>query len=243
MSRLVSLYPRGWRSRYEDEFRALIDERPPTLVERFDIVRSALDAHLHPQVPGSTEREPEPPVPVADLLVARRLGLGAVGGAVAWVAAFALAATGPVRYDGDGAYRDGAAAFPVLLLAVVLLSAGLIGQLIVLPRNARLARIGAGVAIPFLLLWGLGPWLFPLGLIALIGLIALAVGAHGSGGWSTMPSVTVIAGCLAVIGITWFAAITTGGDRMAGGTFLLLAAGALVPAWLGVGATLIRRPS
>jgi hypothetical protein len=242
VSRLVSLYPRGWRSRYEDEFRALIDERPPTLIERFDIVRSAFDAHLHPQVPGSTEREPEPPVPDADLLVARRLGLGAVAGAAAWIAAFAVASIGPIRYDGDGAYRDGGAAFPLLFLAVVLLSAGLVGQLIALPRSARLARLGAGLAIPFLLLWGLGPWMLPLGLVALVGLIALAVGGYRSGGWSTVPSVAVVACCLAVVGITWFAAATIDGDRMAGGTFLLLAAAALVPAWLGVGATLIRRP-
>lgn len=243
MSRLLSLYPRGWRSRYEPEFRALIEERPPTLVERFDIVRSALDAHLHPQVPRSPETEPGPPVPDADLRVARRLGLGAVAGAAAWVAAFAVASIGPVRYDGDGAYRDGGAAFPLLFLAVVLLSAGLVGQLISLPMNARLARLGAGGAIPFLLLWGLAPWLLPIGLVALAGLVALGVGARRSGAWSTGPSIVVVGSCLAVVGIAWVAIATTNGDRMAGGVYLLIIAAALVPAWLGVGATLMRRPS
>lgn len=242
MSRLLALYPRTWRSRYEEEFRALIDERPPTFVERFDIVRSAIDAHLHPQVSGSTETEPEPPVPDADLRVARRLGLGAVAGVAAWVAAFTVASLGPVRYDGDGAYRDGGAAFPLLFLAVALLSAGLIGQLISLPRNARLARLGAGAAIPFLLLWGLAPWLLPIGLAALVGLVALAVGARRAGSWSTGPSIAVVGSCFAVVGVAWFAAATTDGDRMAGSVFLMVIALALVPAWLGVGATLIRRP-
>ena len=243
MSRLLSLYPRGWRSRYEQEFRALIEERPPTLIERFDIVRSALDAHLHPQVQGSTRAEPDPPKPDADLRVARRLGLGTIAGAAAWVAAFAVASIGPVRYDGDGAYRDGGAAFPLLFLAVVLLSAGLVGQLISLPMNARLARLGAGAAMPFLLLWGLAPWLLPIGLAALAGLVTLAVGARRSGAWSTGPSVAVVGSCLAVVGLAWVAMSAFDGDRMAGGAFFMIIAVVLVPAWLGVGATLIRRPS
>ena len=48
MSRLVRLYPRAWRARYGDEFAALIAERRPTLADRVDIVRGALDARLHP---------------------------------------------------------------------------------------------------------------------------------------------------------------------------------------------------
>jgi hypothetical protein len=50
MSRLVRLYPRAWRERYEDEFLRLIEDRPPSRLERFDIVRGAIDAWLHPQV-------------------------------------------------------------------------------------------------------------------------------------------------------------------------------------------------
>lgn len=55
MSRLVRLYPRAWRDRYEDEFLALLTERPATTGDVIDTVRGALDAHLHPQatdVPG-----------------------------------------------------------------------------------------------------------------------------------------------------------------------------------------------
>jgi hypothetical protein len=61
MSRLVRLYPRAWRARYGDEFAALIAERPPTLADRIDIVRGAVDARLHPQtVVGDPEPEPQP---------------------------------------------------------------------------------------------------------------------------------------------------------------------------------------
>jgi len=34
MSRLVRLYPRRWRDRYEEEFLALLKERPPTMSDR-----------------------------------------------------------------------------------------------------------------------------------------------------------------------------------------------------------------
>lgn len=48
MSRLVRLYPRAWRDRYEDEFIALLEERPPTPRDVLDTIRGAFDAHLHP---------------------------------------------------------------------------------------------------------------------------------------------------------------------------------------------------
>jgi hypothetical protein len=49
MSRLVRLYPKRWRDRYEEEFLALLEERPPTARDMLDTILGALDAHLHPQ--------------------------------------------------------------------------------------------------------------------------------------------------------------------------------------------------
>jgi len=49
MSRLVRFYPRAWRDRYEDEFIALLEARPPTTRDMLDVVWGAVDAHLHPQ--------------------------------------------------------------------------------------------------------------------------------------------------------------------------------------------------
>jgi hypothetical protein len=56
MSRLVRLYPEAWRKRYEDEFLALLAERPPTIGDIVDTVRGAVDAHLNPQ----GEADPSP---------------------------------------------------------------------------------------------------------------------------------------------------------------------------------------
>lgn len=46
---LLALYPHRWRARYEPEMLALLADRPPTWRDRIDLVRGALDAHLHPE--------------------------------------------------------------------------------------------------------------------------------------------------------------------------------------------------
>jgi hypothetical protein len=45
---LLRLYPASWRSRYGAEMLDLLDERPPTWRDSIDLIRGALDAHLHP---------------------------------------------------------------------------------------------------------------------------------------------------------------------------------------------------
>jgi cytochrome b6-f complex iron-sulfur subunit len=47
--RLLRLFPRAWRARYEQEFLALIEDRPPGVRDALDIVLSACDARLRPQ--------------------------------------------------------------------------------------------------------------------------------------------------------------------------------------------------
>lgn len=44
---LVALYPDAWRERYEDEFLALLEQCPLSLMSLIDVIVSALDAHLH----------------------------------------------------------------------------------------------------------------------------------------------------------------------------------------------------
>jgi hypothetical protein len=243
MSGLVRLYPREWRDRYEAEFLGLISERPPTIPARLDIIRGALDAHLHPQVRRNVDAAPLPPVPEEDIRLARRLGIAAVIGGAFWPAAWGVASIGPIQYDGAGAYRDGSAAMPLLLVAVALLAAGLLGQYIRLPVEARLARGSAMLAVPFVVLFGLAPWVFSMGLVAIGLLIVLAVAGWRSGVWPLAASLTVAAACVGVVAIAAYGMATFGGDRMAGGAIMAVAAVVFIPVWLGVGATLIRRPA
>lgn len=241
MSGLIRLYPQEWRDRYGTEFAELVEIRPLGLWGSVDVVRGAIDAHLHPQVhrAGSEPISPER----ADLRVARRLGMASIGGLALWFASFGIMLMGPVRYDDQGAYRDGSAAGPFFLFAVVLLVGALVGQLIALPGNARVARLNGMAAIPCLLLFGLGPWMWPFLLIAMFCVTWLAVAAGRAGRWSPLPAGAVVTSCLAVIAIMGVGATLTGGDRMAGGLAFLLAGIALVPAWLALSATLLLRPT
>ena len=50
VGRWLRLYPRDWRARYADELAELLDGRPFDRRVRLDLVRGALDAHLHPLV-------------------------------------------------------------------------------------------------------------------------------------------------------------------------------------------------
>ncbi|HYI16737.1 MAG TPA: hypothetical protein VEX37_15165, partial [Thermomicrobiales bacterium] len=52
---LLSLFPRGWRERYADEFLALIEDSPPGPRDTLDIIVSALDARLRPRAWGIVE--------------------------------------------------------------------------------------------------------------------------------------------------------------------------------------------
>ena len=56
MSSLVRLYPRSWRARYEPEFLDLLETRPPSLRDRIDIVRGAIDARLDAGSPRRHDR-------------------------------------------------------------------------------------------------------------------------------------------------------------------------------------------
>jgi hypothetical protein len=53
---LLRLYPSAWRDRYGAELADLIAARPPSRRDQLDIVRGALDAHLHPQLADAPAR-------------------------------------------------------------------------------------------------------------------------------------------------------------------------------------------
>jgi hypothetical protein len=236
MSVLVRLYPRAWRDRYESEFLALLEARPPSPTDRFDIVRGALDARLHPQV----RRGPEDAITnerAADLVIARRLGFGAILGGAIWVATWFIHINGPLISDGYGTYHDGAAAVPFYFLAIGLLIGGLVGELIFLPGTARLARVGAVVAIPFLILWSVAPWYLPEYLVAVIAMLTLGVGAVWAKAWSAVTG-TVVIGALVAMTLTVilaFGGLISLPQEL--GSVLVALFGAMV--WLGIGGSLV----
>ena len=118
MSALVRLYPAAWRARYEEEFLALLEAWPPTAGDRFDIVRGAIDARLHPQVreaaaaTRAVRRARVRPASLRGASVSRRWRASGSGSRLGrswrrphW------------STTGMASYRDGSASAPFLLLS------------------------------------------------------------------------------------------------------------------------------
>jgi hypothetical protein len=164
VSRLIRLYPDAWRERYGEEFAALLEERPPTIRERFDIVGGAIDAHMHPTV------SPGPRMPIDRWWLVPLAGWGLLAIAIG------LMASGPVRYDEYGSYRDGSAAVLPFVASIWLLIAGLGRLMLRVPSDARVARVAGSVAVVSGALWAFGPWSPPLG-VTFFGAFIVAVAA------------------------------------------------------------------
>jgi hypothetical protein len=244
MSRLIRLYPRAWRARYGDELAELVAHRPLGLRGSIDLVRGALDAHRHPELVDGAAALPTGPAAVSpqryeDLRVARRLGRGAWLGSALWVAGYVIAANGPIVQDTWGSYRDGAAGMPFILAAAVLLAAGMLGQLVMLPSGSRIARIGAVAAVIAWPVWALAPWNMVFLALGLVGVCVLAVGARLARAWSTGAALAVVA---AAVGSGTLLLVSLSGAGGGRATELLdpLVIGifALTPIWLVVGGTL-----
>lgn len=180
MSRLVSLYPRPWRERYEDEFLALMSDRQPSIGERLDIVRGAIDARLHPQRPG--------PDRTAD-----RFGYAALAGLAAFIAAIVVMANGAVQYDEYGTYRDGSAAVPFMMVATFLLSLSLFRVVMRLPSEAIVGQSAGGLAIVILPFWPLMFWVLPVGVVVLASVVVVATSAARAGIWPAWIAISLFA--------------------------------------------------
>lgn len=247
MSAIVRLYPQAWRDRYGDELAGLLAERAFGVTGRLDLVRGAIDAHRHPELVEPKVPDPAATAPVSrqrfeDLRVARRLGIGTLIGAMMWIVGWIVAANGPMVVDGNDSYRDGAAAWPFFLGSSILLSVGLLGQLIRLPAQAIVARMGAFVSLLAAPIWALAPWVAPFGLAALAGLVLLALSAWWRGAWSATASVAILASTVsglifAVVPLLGLPPIVPSLDPM------VVVVLSFAPLWLVVGGTLLSLPT
>jgi hypothetical protein len=247
MSPLVQLYPRAWRARYGDELDDLVAARPPGLGGSIDLLRGVVDAHRHPELVDPTAASPTGAEPVSrkryeDLLVARRLGIAAWIGAVAWVFASVVAANGPMVGTGDDAYRDGMAAMPLYFAALILLAAGLVGQMIRLPARARVARLGAFIGIFGAAGWALGPWLVFFAAVLFVGLLLLAVGAWWANEWSGSAALAVLGSTIPGT-VVALASLGIGSRGPLGQALIVVFVTILTVNWLAVGVNLQTLPA
>jgi hypothetical protein len=201
---LIRLYPRAWQERYGDELAAILDSEPPGLRARLDLVRSALDAHLHPALPS--------PLPMIAAVSAS---------ALASAHAIALAAQ-PVPTDWPG-YID--EALPLIIGSVAALIPVIVALWLRLgDADGPLGRLGIVLAVTGHAAWlvalvaaathvGYGPLTAAAATVAMVGTAALGVAlvGHARVVLGTLLAAAGLAG-IAPPGLGWpvFAAAWTG---------------------------------
>lgn len=135
MNRLIELYPRAWRDRYEVEFLGVMEARKSSLADRVDVVRGAVDARLRPQVAGTGSSDPAP------ARSARVGGVLAVVGGVLWAVAGIAFNNTPV--NPSLGYKEGDSALVVAVMAAVLTGLAALAASRTLPGRPVLLSISA----------------------------------------------------------------------------------------------------
>jgi hypothetical protein len=199
MTRLIALYPRTWRDRYEDEFLALLAERPPDPLDRIDIVRGAIDARLHPAPVDAPE--PPDPLPYNGPWTVRRAGGLTLLGALLWLVTIGIAINGPLVHDGNSTYREPSAAFPTFFLSLILLLLGIWTVAATVPSTSRVARTAALVAGLAGLLWAFAPWILLSAAVLCLGVTILAVEAARTRRWRRSDVAVLVTGIGAAVAL------------------------------------------
>jgi hypothetical protein len=166
MSRLLRLYPRAFRARYEVELRAVLEDRPPGRTEMLDLVLGAFRAHVdrHPRH-RQLSTDGSGPVPPRRLHPAALglIGLAGLGSAYALsVGVISVANPDPDRWAGWG---------PVgFTLAAAFVLAGLVLGLRRPALGGSLGLVGTVLCV------AAAPWLFfvaiPIGLTTAVPFMA-----------------------------------------------------------------------
>ncbi len=164
MSDILRLYPQAWRERYGDEMVALLAERPASLLDSLDLIRGALDARLHPQVPGVAS-SPETEIPMNQ----KEFGVVAAIGGIAWLLGVVSIFILPRGVDG----RDVALATVGLALAVAFIGIAL-GELGTREGSETSRRTGRAISIACGVMGALGLIIWPFFVLALFGFPILA---------------------------------------------------------------------
>jgi hypothetical protein len=179
MSRLIALYPRSWRDRYEDEMRSLLEARPPTIRDRLDLVRGAVDARVHPQGPAA-ER------------ISDRAGYISLAAFGLFTVTILVAINGPLIADEYGTYRDGGAAVPIAFLAMMAMAIAIYRLASHLPAEAEGTRLAGAIAAVSGLLYALGPWMMVILVIFLLATLVVILGAQRAGLWPRWLTIALI---------------------------------------------------
>lgn len=124
MNALLRLYPASWRERHEAEVARMLEDTDAGLSDAPDLIRGAIDAHVHPGPMG---------LPTGGvrrwLTVDHVAGASLLIGGLIWLAAFGALAVGMLVFGEDG-WRESR---PLVVLAVA-------GLMVALGLSALLLR-------------------------------------------------------------------------------------------------------
>jgi len=199
MSVLLRLYPAAWRERYGDEVAALLEEHPASTLDLLDLIRGALDAHLHPQVPGAA-RPPDKEITVNQ----RLLGAMAAIGGIAWI--IGVASIFVLQRD---AFGDRNLTLAMIGLALAIACIGIaLGELGTRDGSAPSLRTGRAISTVSVVLALTLPVIWPVFLFGLFGFpimaAMLAIRGTRNGvfpGWFAVVSTAAAFAVLGGIGI------------------------------------------
>lgn len=163
MSALIKLYPRSWRERYEPEFLGLLEARPPSIRDRLDIVRGALDARANLGSPRVSTR------------LTRITSISAFAAGLLWITWLLVSMRGFAALDGSPIRDSG---MMLSLLAGLALAASHVTLgLASVDRMRGWGGISAGIATIGFAITAFGGGMAAL--FALAGSIALATAVAG----------------------------------------------------------------
>lgn len=179
MSALPRLYPRSWRERYEPEFLGLLEARPPSIRDRLDIVRGALDARANLGSPRVSTR------------LTGIASISAFAAGLLWITWLVVSIRGFSALDGSPIHDSGV--ILSLLAGLALASSHVTLGLASVDRMRGWGGISAAIATIGFAITAFGGGMAAL--FALVGSIALATAVAGR----TLP---------ASIAVVWIAATT-----------------------------------
>ncbi len=225
MKTLLRLYPNAWRVRYEAEVMAVLEQRGSRFADAPDMIRGAVDAHLHPIskvqpiLPGSGVPES-----------LHRAGRSAVVGGLLWFLAYVGVYLHALVYTSMNhgiAASEGQGWLMGLLVAPVLL---VIAQWDIM-RSSTADRLRARIPV---LLSAFGAFV----MTAKLFLNLIRPDRHLLGGWG-FPELWVVGMFILVTGTFAFALVLLGARALPRKAVVLLLAGSLLNAafLLVIGAT------
>jgi hypothetical protein len=164
MTRVIRLYPRAWRDRYEAELVDLLASRGPSVSDRLDLIRGALDAWRNPHLVALREAPPETNRPWGPGAILAALG----GGLLAIAGGIGMQASPVIPWLG---YKDSGTAVAILVVGLVLTAVAAV-RVAWSPGSRRAGRLAA-LSMLIAALTMIAPW--PILIVGFFAYVAAAI--------------------------------------------------------------------